>query len=516
MTRTPRFDAYVMVDWSAAAKPVTGADSIWIALAERRADGSLDLRAPLNPPTRHEAAAWLLDALSDLTARGRRVLLGIDVCLGLPQGTAARLGLREKTWRGLWKALAVRLADAPDNANDRFALAGALNRALGDAEGPFWGHPAGPSPDGLAATKPAVSSFADLRLCETRLKGAKSPWQMHGAGSVGGQSLTAWPRLWALRNHPQLADAARVWPFETGFGLPEGDGPAVVIAEVYPSALPLVPRPGEVKDRAQVRSLTEHYAALDDKGGLAALFAAPPDLTPEQEQAALTEEGWVLPVAAPASPLPAPAADYIRTPEAIYAESFRLIRAETDLSRLPPSLHPLALRVVHACAMPEIVERLAWDGPVAEAGARAIRDGRPVLVDVQMVAHGLIRSRLQGNPVLCTLDAEGVAEEAKAKSLTRSAAGVERWLPHLDGAVVAIGNAPTALFRLLELLDEGAPRPAVILGFPVGFVGAAESKALLVARSCEIPYITLQGRFGGSALAAAAVNALAAGNPEEG
>ena len=203
--------------------------------------------------------------------------------------------------------------------------------------------------------------------------------------------------------------------------------------------------------------------------------------------------------------------DHIRDPAEIYRRSFAAIRAETDLAGLAPDRAALAVRLVHACGMPDIVADLAWGGEPVAAGRRALADGAPVLVDAAMVAHGVIRPRLpRDNAVICTLNDPGVADDARAGATTRSAAAVDRWTDRLDGAVVAIGNAPTALFRLLELLAEGAPRPAVVLGFPVGFIGAAESKQALVDHAGTLPFVTLRGRRGGSALAAAAVNALAA------
>ncbi len=206
--------------------------------------------------------------------------------------------------------------------------------------------------------------------------------------------------------------------------------------------------------------------------------------------------------------------DYLRDPAEIYRRSFALVRAETDLSALPADLAPVALRLVHACGMPEVVADLAWDGGPAAAGRAALADGRPVLADCRMVAEGVIANRLPArNPVLCRLNEPEVPALARERGTTRSAAAVELWRDDLEGAVVAIGNAPTALFRLLELLAEGARRPAVILAFPVGFVGAAESKEALVDAGLGVPYLTLRGRRGGSALAAAAVNALASDAP---
>jgi len=204
--------------------------------------------------------------------------------------------------------------------------------------------------------------------------------------------------------------------------------------------------------------------------------------------------------------------DYLRDPTEIYRESFARVRAACDLSRVPPALEPVVLRLVHACGMPEIAAELAWSEDVAEAGKAALAGGATVLADCRMVAEGIIRSRLPAdNVVACTLNHQDVPELARALGTTRSAAAVELWRPQLRGAVVAIGNAPTALFHLLEMLEAGAPRPAAILGFPVGFVGAAESKAELMRESHGVPYLTLPGRKGGSALAAAAVNALAGG-----
>lgn len=202
--------------------------------------------------------------------------------------------------------------------------------------------------------------------------------------------------------------------------------------------------------------------------------------------------------------------DYVRNGDDIYQKSFAIIRAEADLDALPHDLAQVAVRLIHACGMTDIVSELAASPDAVQVGRAALAAGAPILCDAQMVANGIIRHRLPAqNQVLCTLNAPEVPAIAQRIQNTRSAAALELWQPHLAGAVVAIGNAPTALFHLLELLDAGAPKPALILGFPVGFVGAAESKAELAANSRGVPFMTLQGRRGGSAIAAAAVNALA-------
>ena len=202
--------------------------------------------------------------------------------------------------------------------------------------------------------------------------------------------------------------------------------------------------------------------------------------------------------------------NYIRDPQEITRRSFEIVRSETDLSALPPEVAEIALRVVHACGMPEIAGDLAYAGDLAGAGRAALQSGATVLADCEMVADGITRKRLPAdNPVRCSLNDARTPGLAKTLGTTRSAAAVDLWSEDLVGAVVAIGNAPTALFRLLELLGDGAPRPAAILAFPVGFVGAAESKEALIAAKLGVPYLTLRGRRGGSAMAAAAVNALA-------
>ncbi|MAG97231.1 MAG: precorrin-8X methylmutase [Alphaproteobacteria bacterium] len=201
--------------------------------------------------------------------------------------------------------------------------------------------------------------------------------------------------------------------------------------------------------------------------------------------------------------------DYIRDPAEIYRRSFAQVRAEAELDGLPAELVPAAVRIVHACGMPEVVADLAYAPEVADAASSALAAGAPVIVDCRMLASGLIKERLTANEVICTLNEPEVPGLAEAGQTTRSAAAVELWRPHLEGAVVAIGNAPTALFRLLEVLADGAPKPAAILGFPVGFVGARESKQALAEGDHNVPFLTLLGRRGGSAMAAAAVNALA-------
>ncbi|MGW1200094.1 precorrin-8X methylmutase [Streptomyces sp. NPDC002536] len=202
--------------------------------------------------------------------------------------------------------------------------------------------------------------------------------------------------------------------------------------------------------------------------------------------------------------------DYDKDGASIYRQSFATIRAEADLGGLPPDVSKVAVRMIHACGMTDLVRDLAWS-PQAVARAReALRAGAPILCDANMVASGVTRKRLPAdNEVLCTLADPSVPELARRMGTTRSAAALELWRDRLDGAVVAVGNAPTALFRLLEMVAEGAPRPAAVLGIPVGFIGAAESKEALADNRLGLEYLVVRGRRGGSAMAAAAINAIA-------
>ena len=201
--------------------------------------------------------------------------------------------------------------------------------------------------------------------------------------------------------------------------------------------------------------------------------------------------------------------DYVRDGAEIYRRSFATIRAEADLSRLPEDVGRVAVRMIHACGMVDLVDDIGFSPGVVGAARKALLDGAPILCDAEMVASGVTRSRLPaGNEVVCTLRDETVPALAARLGTTRSAAALELWGSRLDGAVVAIGNAPTALFHLLEMVAAGrAPRPAAVLGIPVGFIGAAESKDALAASGLE--HLIVRGRRGGSAMTAAAVNALA-------
>ncbi|MBE1491796.1 precorrin-8X methylmutase [Plantactinospora soyae] len=202
--------------------------------------------------------------------------------------------------------------------------------------------------------------------------------------------------------------------------------------------------------------------------------------------------------------------EYIRDGAEIYRQSFATIRAEADLSALPPDIAQVAVRMIHASGCVDLVGDIAASPDLVTAGRTALRAGAPILCDAAMVASGITRARLpSGNQVLCMLRDPAVPGLAQRLGTTRSAAALELWRDRLDGAVVAIGNAPTALFRLLEMIDEGAARPAVIIGVPVGFIGAAESKQALAAHDAGIPYLVVHGRRGGSAITVAAVNAIA-------
>jgi precorrin-8X/cobalt-precorrin-8 methylmutase len=201
--------------------------------------------------------------------------------------------------------------------------------------------------------------------------------------------------------------------------------------------------------------------------------------------------------------------DYVHDGAEIYRRSFAIIRREADLKRFTVEEERVAVRIIHACGMVEVAADIAFAPGAALAGIAALKAGAPILCDANMVSNGVTRARLpRDNAVICTLDDPSAPVLAEQMGTTRTAAALELWRDRLGGAVVAIGNAPTALFRLLEMLDAGAPRPACVIGMPVGFVGAAESKEALIADG-RVPYLVVRGRKGGSAMTAAAVNALA-------
>jgi precorrin-8X/cobalt-precorrin-8 methylmutase len=533
------FDTYVMVDWSAATVPRKGRDSIWICWR------APDCERLENPPTRHAAKTLLGDWLAAGLSRGERVLLGFDFPFGYPAGFADRLGLSGPPWRAVWNEIGRLIEDSEQNGNNRFRIAAELNRRVSGGCFPFWGCPAAFDTPFLRPKHHRShdrEGLAERRLVDLHIPSAQPCWKLLGSGSVGGQALTGIPVVRALRDDPRWKADARVWPFETGLRAP-ADG-KLVIAEVYPSLWAVSPADGETKDAAQVCAVARFFAERDREGQLATLFAGDLGLTPAQRDRVETEEAWTLGVtAARQRPIPVPTLThpalragvtlsrsagegaerseagerngarrytYLRNPAEISRRSYALIRAEADLARFPRPLQPLAARLAHAAGDSSILGSLAWSRGAVAAGRRALATGAPILVDSTMVAAGIASERLPArNTIISTLRDPATALLAGAQGTTRSAAAVESWRPHLAGAVVAIGNAPTALFRLLEILAEGGPKPAVVLGFPVGFVGAAEAKAALTAFGHSLNFVTLNGRRGGSALAAAAVNALA-------
>jgi precorrin-8X/cobalt-precorrin-8 methylmutase len=522
------FDTFATVDWSAATVPRIGRDSIWICWHAK------DGERLENPPTRHAAKVLLDEMLAASLSRGERVLLGFDFPFGYPAGFAAKLGLPGPPWRAVWDEIDRLLEDDEHNVNNRFDVAEILNRRVSGGRFPFWGCPPTPTRIHLGSKHHRghdENGLAERRLVDLHIPSAQPCWKLLGAGSVGGQALTGIPVVRALRDDPRWRDRVRIWPFETGLRTPEGG--SAVIAEVYPSLWAVSPAADEPKDAAQVRTVARFFAGRDRAGDLASLFGGDPLLTEAERHRVETEEAWTLGVTtAKQRPIPTlpvvshpPAAQvcpsprtreggahrpyvYLRDPGKISQRSLALIREAADLTCFPRRLQSLALRLAQAAGDSAILSDLAWSKGAVEAGRRALSAGAPILVDSMMVAAGITGEGLT-NTILCTLRDPETATLAASKQTTRSAAAVELWRPNLDGAVVAFGNAPTALFRLLEMLADGAPKPALVLGFPVGFVGAAEAKAALATFGHGLQFITLHGRRGGSALAAAAVNTLA-------
>lgn len=491
------FDRYIAVDWSAANERRAGKDSIWVA--EHGPEG---LRLSLNPPTRAEATALLIERLAAARAAGERIMVGFDFVFGYPKG-AARAIAGKAGWRAMWEAIGAAVQDSSENKSNRFEVASGFNRTLELAH--FWGHPPHHRYADLLPTRPlhGYLHIAEHRLAESYARGPQPVWKLSGAGSVGSQALLGIARLRHLKSEfPE----AKVWPFETAF---EADLGPLALVEIYPSMFPLSGTV-EPKDREQVEVSVARFAELDAAGLLGEFLSAPGVLLASQKRDALEEEGWIAGVGHEHL-LRIAARRYLRNPDAIYAESFAIIEREADLSRFSGPLRDVVIRMIHACGMVDIVGDIRVGGDFATAASAALAVGAPILCDAEAVRSMIIARHLPGNELIVTLNDAAVPALAAERATTRSAAAIDLWRDRLRGAVVVIGNAPTALFRLLELLEAGAPKPAAIIAAPVGFVGAAESKAALADSRSGVPFLTLLGRRGGSAIAAAALNAIAAG-----
>ena len=298
------FDAYIIVDWSAAAKPVTGANSIWIGVRARDARLKYQFTST-NPSTRVAARAMIADLAERLIARGDKVLIGFDFALGYPAGTARACAMdieSKMPWAAMHDYLANKVRERGDNSNARFALAAGLNYAISKGPHPFWGSPKKDVASTLSMKKgdfSAAGSLPEHRICERWIRqnfkaNPKSVWQLMGAGSVGSQAMLGIPTVAYLRDRIQNS---QIWPFETGFDAltPETlETTSCVFAEIYPSTIEIAANPGETIDEAQVRQLSEHLQALDSAGKLAAAFAAPETLSEAEIHKITAEEGWIL------------------------------------------------------------------------------------------------------------------------------------------------------------------------------------------------------------------------------
>jgi hypothetical protein len=292
------FNAYVIVDWSAASKPTTGADSVWIGVLKRDVRFRLAFEAH-NPATRKEAEALLVSILDDRAKQRERTLVGVDFNLGLPRGLAAALKLPgEAPWRAVWNQIDRMVKDKADNTNNRFGVASEINRRLTGGPFPFWGCP---PRDTLTTLQPkrqrphGPGDIPEFRHTEIAAKGAKSVWQLFYNGSVGGQTILGIPVVRRLAE--ARGERLKVWPFETGWkALSEADlaGVEVVVAEVWPSLIKPTPVAGEVRDLTQIRGLAEHLAKLDEGGKLGDQFAAPKTAPNEVIADVEHEEGWIL------------------------------------------------------------------------------------------------------------------------------------------------------------------------------------------------------------------------------
>ena len=292
------FSAYVVIDWSAASKPSTGADSVWIGVLKRDVRFRMHFESH-NPPTRSAAEKALGAVLDDLKKRGERALVGLDFPLGFPRGFAAAMKLAgDEPWRAVWNQLDRMVKDKADNTNNRFGVGAEINRRLTGGPFPFWGVP---PKDTLTTLQPKRSrphgpgDLPEFRHADLAAKGAASIWKLYYNGSVGGQAILGIPAVRRLK--AARGDAVRIWPFETGYralSAADLEGVEAVVAEVYPSLFKAQPAPGEVKDLAQVRATAEHFARLDEAGKLGAAFGPAKGAAADAVVDAEREEGWIL------------------------------------------------------------------------------------------------------------------------------------------------------------------------------------------------------------------------------
>ncbi len=300
----PLFNAYIVVDWSASAKPVSGANSIWIGWVTRDRNGRARVSCE-NVPTRFQARDRILELTEDFIRRGSRVLIGFDFAMGYPTGTSKAIGLDLDTvppWKAMHDFLTQSVIDHPDNSNNRFALAADLNAKMSAGPHPFWGVPAARASFALKMTKSDFSqpeSIAEHRIAEGWIRASfkahpKSVWQLMGDGAGGSQSLLGIPTVSFLRTH---IPGSEIWPFETGlqdFTVKQLSHTSCVLAEIYPSTVPVTPKTGEILDQAQVRTLSKRLESLDSTGNLASAFAIPDSISDGEIHKIMGEEGWIL------------------------------------------------------------------------------------------------------------------------------------------------------------------------------------------------------------------------------
>jgi precorrin-8X/cobalt-precorrin-8 methylmutase len=513
------YDRYLIVDWSANNTPKRGADSIWMCLVERK-DGVITEVFRKNPTTRSAAMEQIYALCLKCIDDKARLFIGFDFAFGYPRGSARQM-TGEDNWRKLWSVLAQRIEDMPDNKSNRFEVADYFNQMSFKGQGPFWGTPPGRKYHSLSAYKPKYElPVPEHRLVDDVAKVTSTVWQIFYTGSVGGQSLLGIPSVYRLMRDPRFTDHVAIWPFETDFQRLI-DRKLITVAEIYPSLLAAEQKPDETcKDEAQVRAMAHEYAGLDGRSEFESYLTAPDGISASERAILVREEGWIVGVrkkdaaattnqggeAKSPVAMPSTSPTYETDPQKIYQKSFDIIESEADLGRFDAQQAEVAKRMIHACGMVEVATKIEFSKEAIAAGIKAIQAGRNVICDVSMVQRGLLAKALtHGNETLCFLDQ--VTPDMK-QGTTKSAAAMSLAKQKYEGGVVVIGNAPTALFQLLEDIKAGGAKPALIIGVPVGFVGAVESKQALAQAETGVPFITLHGRIGGSAIASAAFNAL--------
>lgn len=521
------FDSYIVIDWSAAATPKIGADSIWLGIKTPSQPLTL-----YNPATRHQAMAIIKSHAQQAIATNTRLLIAIDIGLSYPIGfdrlMPPEYSKNSPPWRILWDYFADNITDDEHNHNNRHDVLNNLNKIIAEhtGQGIFWGNNNKHHYTHFPNKKIRRDDIAEYRFCETQCKKQgksrpQSQFQCSGIGAVGGQSALGLYHLAQLQRDPEITDHIAIYPYENITHLGGARQKNITLSETYLSLFHNnnfhANSTHDIKDARQCEDFLTHITALDQQGGLLPMMLAPLHfdtlhVAPPAQHQILHHEGWILGLDPQHRQSPTHQQHYIHTPQAIYDRSFNIIN--THIGNDDKLAHIIKQRMIHAIGDASIADDIIIDGDIIGTFQHLYDKDLKIFCDCQMLTHAIIKSTLPPHHrLICNIDDARTAHIAQQQNITKSMAQVELWRDadpknSLKDSIVVIGNAPTALFTLLEMIKQSPQHtPKAIIALPVGFVGAAEAKYALTLQS-PCPYITLLGARGGSAVAGAALNAI--------